>query len=84
MTYCGQGFGLGLFVRFGESSNQNHLNHASKKPKAPPLFVFLSLWGKQCAELIDQAKSQFVDWGDLKWAPEGYMALKVQRCALRS
>ncbi|CAE7552628.1 2ODD19 [Symbiodinium sp. CCMP2456] len=23
------------------------------------------------------AKSQFVDWGDLKWAPEGYMALKA-------
>ena len=27
--------------------------------------------------VIGQAKSQFVDWGDLKWAPEGYMALKA-------
>ncbi|CAE7210507.1 2ODD19 [Symbiodinium natans] len=34
---------------------------------------------KRCAFGLSEssAKSQFVDWGDLKWAPEGYMALKA-------
>ena len=33
-------------------------------------------------EVFQQAKSQFVDWGDLKWAPEGYMALKAPECSI--